>query len=1373
MACSRQPRLACSPLLALFVGLTGCGGGSAAIGSAFGGDSNSSNQPPRAVLNSDLFVTNADERRGIPIVFTVFDDEGDRCIPVVQWRRENEPFPALPSAADDILNVIEDPMERRRLQICTELQREFAGSVERSQSPTELVLPELATLAVGPTMTTDLLGSSLRVMRKGTSPVPVELASAPAIEFAIEALPLPAHLRDAFPEAENFSDGTHALLLAANKGGGFQLTLLELVSGQTTQLLAGAGFPVGMSLAPASDASEQKLWLCTLQGSTWTAQRFDLATRTLTGSALTDTFSSSPPRDIAAVSRNTALLTVDRKLMRADVTGSAPRVVELIGNDPVTGLPLLSNPWGIAVDPLLPDVIYLSEPAADRILRVRLQSLQIEPVAALLNPDDTAELCSPLPRPRDIALEKNGGRLLVWTQPRGTCAGFSLRSLDLNSTTDVTGDGRADPYVDEIARLPGSTESKIAAGPQGLRLVTLPGDQPLAIGGGLAEERTVVGFDPARRTVRVASAFQSPPEPGSRWELSRSIAPATCSPAGTTGLFLWDSSDVEGGGRVQVRVTPIDVDRLRVGVSGETSASKLIRSGLLAAIPQTIDVPLAGEFSDGEGGSALGDLDRDGDLDFVVAHGIQDEVVVYLQVGPGRFERLTNQAFPLPAGGQPRCVHVADLNRDGLLDIATANFRANSVSVFLQKGAAGTFRAPIEIAAPETEGVTWVNSGDLDHDGDQDLIIGRFLPGTENPGSFSVLYQVGGAQLFEARGVIVHLPGTSRAGVVSTADMDGDGLLDIVIADQTSSVTPTPGSNVTVYRQEDPEMFTEWVKLFGTDISIDSVRMAAAVDLDRDGDLDLVAANASKPSFGAGNLQISEQLEGNQWRTTELGDIDITLGPRYLAVGDTDNDGDYDLVSSNYFGDSLTPFAQKDRGPADTTIEFEFDPEVQLFDENTNGPQPVHLADLEGDGDLDAVVSNMENRTVTPQGADADFTHQTFLQRSAGQFSVPLSLGSVFTTFGVLDVDSGDWDGDGLQDLFAVAGDGKSVSILRQTSPGRFEIQDPLGSPAILGNPVDAVVADFDGDSDLDVVVADDGAAQLVGFYNDMTPRAPELDGPPDISLFVDEFDPDVRFFEESFRVDLAGKLPTALTMADFDRDGDLDLVSSNEITTTPASYELELFAQDGGTRSFESVSTLPLPTRPGRDLQAVDLDADGFIDLVVATQGVGVFFGQQAAPFLVPGQVGVGAPEDPRAMAIADFDANGLLDIAVTDQATTMELARIFFQESARSFSEPLSITSDVSAFGAGIAASDFDADGDIDFTVAAQAEDALFHFVQVGRGRFVLDPEIDPTEGLFLGLRTNPGKVVARDLDGDGDIDLLVGNEASNNVAVVFGSH
>ena len=125
---------------------------------------------------------------------------------------------------------------------------------------------------------------------------------------------------------------------------------------------------------------------------------------------------------------------------------------------------------------------------------------------------------------------------------------------------------------------------------------------------------------------------------------------------------------------------------------------------------------------------AIGDVGGDTRPDLVVGDA-SGTVHLLINDGHGGF----TAAAPLKAGAGMRSLTLADLDRDGRLDIATANTGDDSVTIILARGD-GTWAAPLRV--PVGSHPRTVRAADIDHDGRLDLVVA-------NGGSddLSVLYQ--------------------------------------------------------------------------------------------------------------------------------------------------------------------------------------------------------------------------------------------------------------------------------------------------------------------------------------------------------------------------------------------------------------------------------------------------------------------------------------------------------------------------------------------------------------------------------------------------------------------------------------------------------
>ena len=171
---------------------------------------------------------------------------------------------------------------------------------------------------------------------------------------------------------------------------------------------------------------------------------------------------------------------------------------------------------------------------------------------------------------------------------------------------------------------------------------------------------------------------------------------------------------------------------------------------------------------------AVGDFNRDGKLDLVVANSAENGgipgVSVLLGNGDGTFRAAVNYG----AGSFPFSVVVGDFNADRNLDLAVANLSGSNVSILLGRGD-GTFQAAVNYGAGSSP--QSVAMGDFNGDGKLDLAVAN------NSGTASILLGNGNGT-FQA-------PTSYRAALipvsVAVGDFNGDGNLDLAVADYNGS----------------------------------------------------------------------------------------------------------------------------------------------------------------------------------------------------------------------------------------------------------------------------------------------------------------------------------------------------------------------------------------------------------------------------------------------------------------------------------------------------------------------------------------------------------------------------------------------------------
>lgn len=397
------------------------------------------------------------------------------------------------------------------------------------------------------------------------------------------------------------------------------------------------------------------------------------------------------------------------------------------------------------------------------------------------------------------------------------------------------------------------------------------------------------GLDTFKLTATVSESGIAVPLSGTVSFLDTTNANAVLGTAalGTgTALLNWTSakSPVVGPGPYAIAVGDFNGDGIAdLAVTSKDNGTVTI---LLGKGDGTFTPASGGPVTVGSAPVALltGDFNADGNLDLAVVNSDDGTVTILLGNGDGTFTQAANS--PITVGTKPRSLAVADFNRDGIADLAVANYGDGTVTILLSNGD-GTFRQPA--GSPVNAGTTpySVAAGDFNGDGIPDLAIANGAADT-----VTILLGAGDGTFTQAP-TSPTTPGFAPT-VVAIADFNGDGKADLAVANNgNNTVTILLGNGDGTFAQA----ANSPVKVGTSPYSV------VVGDFDGDGIADLAVANASgngPKSTYKGTVTILQGNGDGTFTPAPQSPVPVGNWPISIAAGDFNQDGIPDLAVTNY-----------------------------------------------------------------------------------------------------------------------------------------------------------------------------------------------------------------------------------------------------------------------------------------------------------------------------------------------------------------------------------------------------------------------------------------------------------------------------------------
>lgn len=739
-----------------------------------------------------------------------------------------------------------------------------------------------------------------------------------------------------------------------------------------------------------------------------------------------------------------------------------------------------------------------------------------------------------------------------------------------------------------------------------------------------------------------------------------------------------------------------DIERATVKIAGIMPPDKIIFEGGKA--PSDV---------------ASADVDLDTFMDVLVLNYLDNNMMVFENMAGTRLRRIQT----VDVGEAPVRVETADLDGDGYPDAAVLSEDSKDIRVLMNDG----YGRYVQKQDPLPSGMipTDLHMMDIEGDGDVDIMCTSLdedaLFTFRNDGS-------GGFQRWEN----IATEGNPQA--VRSTDIDGDGLLDLIITNSADSDQEIYNrdklrwdrwyNTVSILHNNGGYNFTKHVEDLKSQKGAYSL---ATADLNLDNETDIVMANW-------GYNLVTVILSNGRGDFLRGGDTELdcreysSYDPIDISVQDLDGDGTEDVIALTKSADSVMVYMGDGKGNLG---------DYRMYYTGLS-PTSMEMTDFDGDGDKDVITSDWNTKTQVPG--------------NNGSVSVLLNLnGGVFGTYTQFRTGNSprgifakDVDGDGDPDVATANYFGSTISVLINDGVGNFR---PQKEYSIGLEPYSVIMEDFDRDGYMDSASADEANFRIV----------------------VLESDKKGGFTTDRYYYDIGG-YPFSLRAKDIDGDGWVDLYTSNYFQNSTT-----IMFNDGSgdfSTMFNEFETVYLGDRMPYDALMEDLDSDGLVDLVTVNRGddldptdtVSVLLNDGTYEFRNAVDFKVG--KEPTSATVVDLNGDGHPDIA-TSNAKANSIT-VLLNDGNGSFTragdheageKPLYITH-----------MDHNEDGKPDLVVSNSLSNDLMFYTNTGGGSFQL--------ALTLNIASGPFMIDTADFNGDGREDITL-TSVNTGYAVLLGCY
>ena len=670
----------------------------------------------------------------------------------------------------------------------------------------------------------------------------------------------------------------------------------------------------------------------------------------------------------------------------------------------------------------------------------------------------------------------------------------------------------------------------------------------------------------------------------------------------------------------------------------------------------------------------------------------------------------------------PTVVKTVDLDKDGDLDIVSASLGNNGKLAWYENNGACHYK--YHLIAYVGNFLERMEIADADNDGDMDVFYALYSSNVvawyENDGNQNFQYHTITFDIVEPKGI-------------SISDVNGDGFVDVVVSSEDEY-------QLFWFENQGNRTFTK--RVITSKVPVNT--RVYTLDMDIDGDLDILAMSPANLKLywykndGDANF-VGRPVSYNSDRPGAAFPVDL------------DKDGDIDILTVSQSKDRLVWF--ENGGGMNFT---------ERIIETGAGPVPiwVHGVDFDGDEDVDILIYYRDSNEIR-------------LLQNDGQNGFEGKTLYTQTGFGwdIEDIEVVDFDGNSTWDLVLPLVNDKRIIVLTNDGVG---ISDTVVISVSARGVNNVRANDFDGDGDVDLVSGNTTTDQLMLYENtgdqafcmryidlEMFGRSMSLadvDGDDDSDVVVAS-NSNIWWLENEggltfnkYRISSKGTSTNSITAIDMDKDGDVDIVSSEG--GLPFSGGKIIWHDNDGEEQFVT-DTIFRHQDPIYLAKAADMDGDGDGDVVAFLDSANVLFWLENNGNLVFSMQVISAGSDMRDIVIEDLDQDTDMDIIVLTQYGT----GVFWYENEGNYTFTRRTIIEDGVSGRAVCPTDLDGDGDRDVVVASNALDKIIWFENDGSQEFFMHET--PYQGRSV------KDIFSVDMDGDGDQDLLSASADLDKVA------